>query len=115
MITAVRTSMLLLGSAELASAAFVGAPAAAPAQRVRAGAAMVIAPFDGESLVSVPDGVLKTNKLGMPWVDQRARPRVRALRIRPPPPTAPQPRARRALTPMHATPVPSIPLGSVRD
>jgi len=67
--------MLLLGSAELASAAFVGAPAGAPAQRARAGAAMVIAPFDGESLVSVPDGVLKTNQLGLPWVDQRARPR----------------------------------------
>mmetsp|Transcript_22966 Transcript_22966/g.60459 ORF Transcript_22966/g.60459 Transcript_22966/m.60459 type:complete len:397 (-) Transcript_22966:458-1648(-) len=75
MITCVRTSMLLLGSAELASAAFVGAPAGAPAQRARAGAAMVIAPFDGESLVSVPDGVLKTNQLGLPWVDQRARPR----------------------------------------
>jgi len=75
MITCVRTSMLLLGSAELASAAFVGAPAGAPAQRARAGAAMVIAPFDGESLVSVPDGVFKTNQLGLPWVDQRARPR----------------------------------------
>eukprot|EP00966_Prymnesium_polylepis_P227694 5269377-Prymnesium_polylepis.1 len=95
MITCVRTSMLLLGSAELASAAFVGAPAGAPAQRARAGAAMVIAPFDGESLVSVPDGVLKTNQLGLPWVDQRARPRVRLLPNRTPPRT-------RSITPASA-------------
>ncbi|KAL3928678.1 MAG: hypothetical protein SGPRY_002287, partial [Prymnesium sp.] len=38
-------------------------------------ASMVIAPFEGESAVSVPSGVLKTNARGEPWVDQRTRPR----------------------------------------
>lgn len=75
MITAVRTSALMLLGTELAGAAFVGAPGA-PMQRAAAvSPSMVIAPFDGESLVSVPSGVLKSNSAGQPWVDQRARPR----------------------------------------
>jgi len=67
-------AFLILG-AEFTSAAFVGAPAAPASRHTATAPSMVIAPFDGESLVSVPPGVLKTNTAGAPWVDQRARPR----------------------------------------
>ncbi|KAL1521555.1 hypothetical protein AB1Y20_021214 [Prymnesium parvum] len=69
------TASLLL-TAELAAGAFVGAfHAPSRAASAPLSASMVLAPFDGESMVSVPPGVLKTNSRGAPWVEQRARPR----------------------------------------
>ena len=35
----------------------------------------VLTPFTGEELIQVPDGVLRENAKGRPWVDQRPRPR----------------------------------------
>ena len=42
----------------------------------------VLTPFTGEELIQVPDGVLRENAKGRPWVDQRPRPRRNATLVR---------------------------------
>ena len=80
-----RTATALLALLEGVRGGFVGgaAPSHAAQQQHRVSAPVATASlertegttWDGEELVRVPQGVLRTNTLGRPWVDQRARPR----------------------------------------
>ena len=57
------------------------AGAAAPTTAMRAGDVLATASieratvWEGESAVRVPDGVLRANQRGRPWVEQKSRPR----------------------------------------
>ena len=80
-----RSATAILALLEGVRGGFVGgaAPSHAAQQQHRVSAPVATASlertegttWDGEELVRVPQGVLRTNTLGRPWVDQRARPR----------------------------------------
>ena len=81
-----RTATALLALLEGVRGGFVGgaAPSHAAAQQQHHVPALVATAslervegttWEGEELVRVPQGVLRENTLGRPWVDQRARPR----------------------------------------
>ena len=68
-----RALSAMLALSVLSSQAFNAAPAVGGV--ARAAPPTMVSVWEGEALASVPEGVLKLNSRGGPWVEQRSRPR----------------------------------------